>query len=74
LNPRPTAYEAAAPPLSYRGVVMPVIDYTFKRNLDKNGLGPGDYTLLLKTLEVFLSFSKDIADDVLVVLSKYGCR
>ena len=54
MNPRPTAYEAAAPPLSYRGNVMPVIGYTFKRNLEKAGLGPGNYALLLKLLKVLL--------------------
>lgn len=54
MNPRPTAYEAAAPPLSYRGNVMPVIGYVFKRNLDKLRLGPGDYSLLFEFLIVFL--------------------
>ena len=54
MNPRPTAYEAAAPPLSYRGIAQTVSEYTFKRNLEKRRLGPGNNALLLKLLKVLL--------------------
>lgn len=55
MNPRPTAYEAAAPPLSYRGTVVAVIGFVFKRNLEK--LGPGDDAFLFEFLKVFFWFA-----------------
>ncbi len=46
-NPRPTAYEAAAPPLSYRGTASPIRD-TCLKEIWRKKLGPGDYALLLE--------------------------